>query len=110
MLHERTRIYTTSLELNRTCADVVAKLPTGFSFLADQIRRASASVTLNFAEGCRRTGKADRQRFFTMAAASASEVSAILDVAHAHRAIADGPRAKGKELTDHLSAMLRLYQ
>jgi four helix bundle protein len=110
MKHESTRIYTTSLELNRVSALVVGRLPPGYGFLADQLRRAAASVTLNFSEGCRRTSRAERRRFFTVAGASASEVSAVVDVAHAHRVIRDDDRAKAKDLCDHLSAMLRLYR
>ena len=52
------------------------------SSLAQQIRRAASSVSLNLAEGNRRTGK-DRRRFFRIAAGSANEVRTALRVAEA---------------------------
>ena len=48
--------------------------------LTDQMRRAASSVVLNLAEGSRRAGK-DRVHFFRIAAGSAAEVRAALDVA-----------------------------
>ncbi len=106
MHHDDTRIYGKSLELLSLCAEVIERLPPGYAFLADQIRRASSSVTLNFSEGCGRTSPADRARFFTMARASAKEVSAILDVGQRFHAIRDNQRDRGHDLCDHLAAML----
>jgi four helix bundle protein len=88
----------------------VERFPPGYAFLSDQLRRAAASVPLNFAEGSRRSSRADRRKFFTTAAASAAEVSAIVDVAHTHRVVPEAERARVKDLCDHLSAMLRLYR
>jgi four helix bundle protein len=48
--------------------------------LADQLRRAAGSVLLNIAEGARRAGK-DRAHHYRIAAGSAAEVGAALDVA-----------------------------
>src|SRR5205085_10888571 len=71
MQFQSTRIYQQSLELIDFVARVIKGLPPGFAFLVDQVRRAAASVTLNFVEGCGRTGAADRQRFFSIAIGSA---------------------------------------
>ncbi len=46
-----------------------------------QMRRASSSVVLNFAEGYAKTTRAEQRRFFNIAQASAQESLAILDVA-----------------------------
>lgn len=63
MNHENTRLYTTSLELVGQCAELIESFPPGLGFLSDQLRRASASVTLNFAEGCRkRCARGERDR------------------------------------------------
>ena len=48
--------------------------------LADQLRRAACSAVLNLAEGRRRRG-ADRAHFIRMAAGSAAEARAALDLA-----------------------------
>ena len=48
--------------------------------LADQLRRAACSVVLNLAEGRRRRGR-DRTHHFRIAAGSAAEARAALDLA-----------------------------
>lgn len=106
MHHDDTRIYTKSLDLVSLCADVIERMPPGYAFLADQLRRASSSVTLTFSEGCGRASKADRARFFMMARGSAKEVAAILDVGHRFRIVRDDERTRGRDLCDHLAAML----
>ncbi len=42
--------------------------------LTSQLRRASASIPANIAEGCGRAGNAELARFFTMSMGSASEL------------------------------------
>ncbi len=54
------------------------RFPTGCADLADQGRRASASVALNIAEGCYLTG-GNRGKHFGYAIASAAEACAVLD-------------------------------
>jgi len=71
--------------------------------LADQLRRAASSVVLNIAEGNRRTGK-DRLHFFRIAAGSAAEVRAVLDVARAWGMVGAAPAAEAD--LDRVLAML----
>ena len=100
MKHEQSRIYITTRELISESAVVVSKFPPGFGYLADQLRRASSSVLLNFAEGSRHSSLKERRRFFTMAAGSAAEVSAI----------AQAERTALKDRCNHVCAMLRLWR
>jgi four helix bundle protein len=110
MKHEQSRIYLTSRELIADAAVVIGKLPPGFGYLADQLRRASSSVLLNFAEGSRHSSLKERRRFFTMSAGSAAEVSAIADVAQGFGAIAELERTALKDRCNHVCAMLKLYR
>ena len=72
--------YTNALELITALAPIVEQLKGYDADLADQVRRAASSITLNVGEGSRRTGK-DRKRFYRMAHGSAGEVQAALDTA-----------------------------
>jgi four helix bundle protein len=50
--------------------------------LTSQIRRASASIPANIAEGCGRSGKAELGRFLQVSMGSASELEYHLLLAH----------------------------
>ena len=78
MLHTDTRIYRKSLKLIRLSAQVIDGLPRGHAHLADQLRRAASSITLNFSEGAGKSSARDRRRYFHTARGSANEVVAIL--------------------------------
>ena len=71
--------------------------------LADQLRRAASSVVLNIAESNQRMGK-DRVHFFRIAAGSAAEVRAALEVARAWGMIGAVPVAEAE--LDRVLAML----
>ena len=110
MQYANTRLYQRSLELIDVAKAVLDQLPTGYGFLADQLRRASSSVVLNFCEGCGRTGPRERRRFFTIARASAHEVAGILDVGFRFGVIDDDTQRRGQDLCDHISAMLYRFR
>jgi four helix bundle protein len=74
--------YEVALEWVRSLGEVLVVLDRRDRDLARQARRAATSVPLNLAEGNRRTGK-DRTHLFRVAAGSADEVRAVLDVAEA---------------------------
>jgi len=85
-------------------------MPRGYSFLADQLRRAASSITLNYAEGCGKQHPKDRKRFFVQAKGSANEVRAIIDVAHAFGVMQKEHYLQIQDKADHLAAMLTRFR
>ena len=110
MNHENTRLYQTSLELVGQCAELIERFPPGLGFLADQLRRASASVPLNFAEGCRKRSERERARSEETAAWRAREVSEIVAVAHGLEGVGAGERAAARDRCDQLCATLAWFR
>ena len=74
--------YEVSLQLIRNLRAVVPEVKKFDKDLADQMRRAASSVSLNLAEGQRLTG-GNQRRHYEIAHGSANEVRATLDVAAA---------------------------
>ena len=98
--------YDAALGLVTALRPVLEQLKMRDRALTDQLRRAASSVALNLAEGNRRTGQ-DRLQFFRIAAGSAAEVRAALEVALAWGYIDAAPLA-GAELDRVLAMVWRL--
>ena len=73
--------------------------------LADQIKRAASSVSLNLSEGRRRTGK-DRLHHWRIAAGSANETLTALRVAEEWGDLKATSVAEALKLLDELLAIL----
>ena len=110
MYFRQTRIYQKALELQRLSQFVESQLPRGFGYLADQLRRATSSVILNFSEAHGKESPKERRRFFRIAKASVYEVSAIYDVAQGAKVIEKEEYETALDLCDHLGAMLYKYR
>jgi len=74
------------------------------SALADQLRRSASSVLLNIAEGARRAG--NRAHHYRIAAGSAAEVGAALDVAAAWGHLDEAPLDEVRRLVDRELGLL----
>ena len=96
-------VYGAALGLVSALRSVLGEVAKSDRALADQLRRAASSVVLNIAEGNRRTGK-DRVHFFRIAAGSAAEVRAGIDVARAWGTI--GAASASEAELDRVLAML----
>ena len=96
-------VYGAALGLVSSLRPVIGQLQKADRSLADQLRRAASSVVLNLAEGNHRSGK-DRLQFFRIAAGSAAEVKAALEVALAWGMIDPSPAAEAE--LDRVLAML----
>ncbi len=77
--HEKLDVYSKSIEFLASAEGIAHSLPRGRAYLADQLRRAALSITLNVAEGAGEFAIADKARFYRMARRSATESAAILD-------------------------------
>ena len=100
----RFEAYGVALEMIRGLAAVLPRIKSRDGDLAKQGRRAASSVALNLSEGNRRKGK-DRAYHFSVAAGSADEVLAVLEVSEAWGYLS--PQATGslKDLLDRVLAM-----
>src|SRR5262245_43996692 len=72
--------YERSLELAATVKPIIEIVGTRDRNLADQMRRASASVSLNLSEGAQRIGR-DRTNLYLIASGSAAELQTALKLA-----------------------------
>jgi four helix bundle protein len=97
--------YEVSLSLIRAVQPLAAVVRVHDASLADQLRRAATSVTLNISEARKRLGK-DRVHLWSVASGSAEEVKAALQVAQAWGYV-DGPSLEeALALNDRVLAML----
>jgi four helix bundle protein len=81
--HEKLECYKELMKTAEETAKGVAKWPRGYSYLADQLRRAMISAILNLCEGNgKRSSRIERRRFFEISLGSIAEVMASLDLAH----------------------------
>ena len=102
---ERLDVYQRALELVVT-ADAVAPGFLGIRrHLGWQLHKAASSVPLNIAEGCGRSRRLDRARFFVIATGSAMECAAILDIADRLNV---GPPAGRIRLRGHIEAVVAM--
>ena len=98
-------VYDSALGLVSALRPVLEQLKREDRAFADQLRRAASSVALNIAEGNQRSGK-DRLHSFRIAAGSAAEVRAALEVAQAWRLIEASRAVEPAAELDRVLAML----
>jgi four helix bundle protein len=77
--------------------------------LAGQLRRASASIPANIAEGCGRSGDAELARFMQVAMGSASELEYHLLLAHDLSYLSDSEYDHLNQATVEVKKMLASF-
>jgi len=110
MFFRTTRIFAEAQKLLGDGNVLIARLPTGYGFLADQVKRASTSIMLNFAEGNGKKGLKERQRFFRIAKGSLYEVAVVYDVALSFGFIEISFDEKVLDRCDYIAAMLSKWR
>ena len=98
-------VYDLSIELVAQLTDTADRLQRRDRSLASQLRRAASSIALNLAEGRRRDGK-DQTYHFRVAAGSAEETRAALQLAAAWRHLDAASVATPLATLDRVAAML----
>ena len=66
-LFEKLGVYERALEFADRVIQLSRAFPRDYFFLADQLRRAATSISLNIAEGNGRFYQKERNQFFTIA-------------------------------------------
>ena len=94
------------IELLASAEAVCRALPKGRAYLADQLRRAALSITLNVAEGADEFAAADKARFYRMARRSATECAAILGSCRVLALVQPAQIAEGRASLIRIVAML----
>ena len=104
--HEKLDVYQAAIEFVVLIDTVVANLPRGRAYLADQLQRAGASVPLNIAEGAGEYASNEKIRFYRMAKRSATECAGIFDICQRLQIIEEQYHSKGRELLVRIVSML----
>ncbi len=104
--HERLDVYQVSLDFAAWAYGLSKSLSGMDRHARDQLLRASQSVVLNIAEGCGKSPSADRERYFKIAAGSARECGAVLDILVRCGVIQAEKAKPGKEWLVRIVAML----
>ncbi len=104
--HERLAAYGLALDFTEYSEKAIGAAKPGRRYLADQLRRAASSVALNIAEGGQEYSPGEKAHFYRIAARSAAECAAALDVYVRVRALAPGQVEPGKGMLRQIVALL----
>jgi four helix bundle protein len=104
---EQFPVYKLALEYAKNAEDLLLQLDSPKnSRIADQLSRASLSISLNIAEGAGRYSRADKKHFYITARGSVFECVAILDVLLIKGKIGAAIRSQHYAMLEELSKML----
>jgi four helix bundle protein len=105
--HHDLRVWRLSLELCKHSYRIASHLPQSEQRgLVDQIRRSSASVCHNIAEGNSSSSTREYARFVGIARASANELRSQIELAQALDYLSDTDAREALQLADDVSKML----
>lgn len=104
--HEKLDVYRCAIQFVVLADEIVDNLPRGRAYIADQLRRAASSISLNIAEGAGEYAPSEKARFYRMAKRSATESASVLDILQHLHLIDDGIFSRAKESLARIVAML----
>ncbi len=105
-MFENLEVYQKAVDFADEIATLTEKFPRGYYFLADQLNRASLSISANIAEGNGRFTKADRKNFFTIARGSVQECVPLLELARRRKLIDEKVHNNFRKDLETLAKML----
>ena len=104
--HERFLVYRKASAFFGLAAECADRFPAKWAGLADQLRRAALSITLNISEGAGEFSRGDKIRFYRFARRSAAECAAALDAARTLKIFEPKKAKQGETLLREISSML----
>ena len=104
--HEKLDVYRAAIAFVVLVDEIIANLPRGRAYLADQLQRAGSSIPLNIAEGAGEYSGNEKIRFYRMAKRSATECASILDICNQLQLVDEQLITGGRELLLRIVAML----
>ncbi len=104
--YQKLDVYQCAVQFLALTALLINRIPRGYSFLSDELKRASVSIPQNIAEGVGKPGVADRSRYSGIARGSAMECGSVLDAGFVLKIFSKIDREKGMDLLEHIVSML----
>jgi four helix bundle protein len=104
--YQKLDVYQCSIQFIGLVSLLIRRLPRGYFFLADELKRASVSIPQNIAEGVGKPTMADRCRYLGIARGSAMECGSIIDVGVSLKLFSACDQEKGMELLERIVSML----
>jgi four helix bundle protein len=104
--YQKLDVYQCAIKFLALVAEILGKLPRGYAFLADELKRAAMSIPQNIAEGVGKPTEADRSRYLGIARGSAMECGAILDACTVLSLANAETLGKGRDLLERIVSML----
>jgi len=105
-MFEKLDVYQKSIDFADEICELTKDFEKGNYYLADQLNRASLSISANIAEGNGRYHKADKKNFFRIARGSAFECIPVLEICKRKKLITDNINQELKEKVENICKML----
>jgi four helix bundle protein len=103
---ENLNVYQKLVDFADKICELTSRFPRGFFFLANQMNRASLSISTNIAEGNGQFTKAERKHFFGIARGSVQECVPLLELAKRRSLVTSEADTHFRENLEEIAKML----